>query len=306
MLMADRDLRAWGALNTIRGLGPKRLSQVATRLEDLHVGAGTLIGADSNRLREIGISERFVGEVREALDAPPPIKLPDSGGSILTPDHDNYPRHRLHEGLALPTLLYVQGDPSLLFRPSIAIAGSRAAPEQALEYATETSRILVANGRVIVSGLAGGIDSAAHSAALQAGGSTIAVLAEGIDAATSKTRSLLAVDDERVLIVSSYAPQDAWTPRRAMARNATIAALADAVVVVASGLRGGSLAQGELCLDRGKRLLVPDFPGEVAPGNQQLIRGGAVPLDPDTPAAVVRLLETEDSAESPIQMDLPV
>jgi predicted Rossmann fold nucleotide-binding protein DprA/Smf involved in DNA uptake len=91
-----------------------------------------------------------------------------------------------------------------------------------------------------------------------------------------------------------------------MARNATIAALADAVVVVASGLRGGSFAQGELCLDSGKRLFVPDFPDEVAPGNQRLIQGGAVPLDPETPAAVVRLLETEDSAESPIQMDLPV
>lgn len=279
-------------------MGPKRLAEVAHRLEQQRKGAGELLGADEAELRESGVSERHIEEAKAALSQPPHVAESVTGARILSADDEAYPRWRLRAPLPLPVVLYVHGNIELLSAPGVAIAGARAAPTQALEYAAELAAHLAKQGLNVVSGHAAGIDEASHAGALMAGGTITAVLAEGIDQLKPRA-TMRSASEGSVLYVSGFAPRETWTPHRAMERNTTIAALSDAVVVVASGLRGGSFAQGELCLKAGKKLLVPDFPEEIAPGNSELIGRGAVPVDHRSPAEVLIALTTLENEGSP-------
>ena len=139
------------------------------------------------------------------------------------------------------------------------------------------------------------MDQAAHAAALDAGGTTTAVLAEGL-ASFEDRFSDGGVDSDSWLLASSLPPDVAWSKFHAMDRNRTIAALADAVVVVAAGTSGGSWEQGVTCLKAGKRLLVPDFDPDIAPCNRRLIAKGAAPFDPEHPEAVLSLIAAKDGA----------
>ena len=115
--------------------------------------------------------------------------------------------------------------------------------------------------------MARGVDSAAHTAAVEIGGRTVAVLAEGL--------SPRAMVPDGALLVSEFDPLTPWSAHRAMRRNATIAALSDVVIVVASDARGGTWEMGTLCLKSRKPLLVYDWPENV--GNRRLIELGAPP-----------------------------
>ena len=132
---------------------------------------------------------------------------------------------------------------------------------------------------------------------------TIAVLAEGL--ARSRPRAVLeGTGESTVAILSEFAPNAAWSARRAMARNATIAGLAEVVVVVAAGRSGGAWSEGELCLTTGRRLLVPEFSEDLAPGNHELIRRGAEPLPIDDPEAAADLLVGPSTSTSSGQLGL--
>ena len=175
-----------------------------------------------------------------------------------------------------PPMLWARGDIALLQRPAIALVGAR----NASSLGTRMSRALAlgcgAAGFVVVSGLARGIDAAAHSAALPHG--TIAVMAGGLDVIyPPEHRDLAQQIATQGLIVSEQpmgmAPKAGHFPRR----NRLISGLAQAVVVVEAAARSGSLLTARMALDQGREVLaVPGHPFDArAAGSNMLLRDGA-------------------------------
>ena len=179
-----------------------------------------------------------------------------------------------------PTVLSCIGNLSLLQKTKVGFSGSRKASEKGIWIAEDCSNQLAERDICVVSGYAGGVDMAAHRAALQSGGSTIIVLPEGIDAFHVKEEIKADWDWNRVLVVSEFMPHDGWMASRAMHRNNTIIALSDAMLVVEAGDTGGSLDAGLKTISMGKSLFVPHFEQvpDSAKGNPILLSKGAQPM----------------------------
>jgi DNA processing protein len=165
-------------------------------------------------------------------------------------------------------------------RPTVAIVGARACSAYGSNVAHGLARELAAAGVVVVSGLARGVDAAAHRGALETG-ETIAVLGCGIDRDYPRAHANLAAEIvARGLIVSEYAPGVEPAPWRFPARNRIIAGLADATVVVEARERSGALITADLALDEGREVLA--VPGEITSGlsrgTNHLLRLGATPV----------------------------
>jgi DNA processing protein len=184
----------------------------------------------------------------------------------------------LRESPGAPELLYVAGDVAALWQPQIAIVGSRNASHAGLANARSFARAFVAAGFAITSGLAEGIDAAAHVAALDAGGTTIAVLGTGPDIVYPRKHGALA---ERIVangaLVSEFAPGTPARPAHFPQRNRIIAGLALGTLVVEAGLRSGSLITARNATEQGREVFA--LPGSIhhplARGCHRLIRDGA-------------------------------
>jgi DNA processing protein len=180
-----------------------------------------------------------------------------------------------------PEHIWIRGDPGHLpaiDEPSIAVVGSRAATRDGLESARRIAEGLARAGVAVVSGLARGIDAAAHRATLEAKGRTIAVLGSGLGRLyppehESLARQMLASG----AIVSEYPPATAPHAGLFPRRNRLVSGLADAVVVVEAPEKSGALITAGMALDQGKDVMV--VPGRVAGGRNRgghlLIRDGA-------------------------------
>ena len=182
-----------------------------------------------------------------------------------------------------PVGLFLRGDsePELLGRPAAAIVGARSCSPYGGQVARTLGRELAGAGLVVVSGLARGIDGAAHRGALEAGGLTTAVLGCGIDRDyPASHRDLAHSIAGRGLLVSEYAPGVEPAPWRFPARNRIIAGLCGATVVVEARERSGALITADLALEEGRDVLA--VPGEItsalSKGTNALLRSGAMPL----------------------------
>lgn len=277
---------AWNAIRSTPGLGPKRFVSLALALFEKGRAGSDLLGASAKDLRALGLSGKLADEAAKLLADPPVPPPAPEGARLLCPDDEAYPHERLDPAMPLPPLLYASGNVSLLKSSAVAISGSRDASEVVLELARQLATMCAQGSMNVVSGHAAGVDEVAHTSAIDAGGSTTAVLAEGLIRFKPKSRFMEGYPDS-VLLVSAFEPDAQWTSFRAMERNATIAALADAVVVVAAAMKGGSWEQAQLCLKAGKRLFVPDLPPGVAPANERLIALGAEPFDPKDPSVIL-------------------
>ena len=150
---------------------------------------------------------------------------------------------------------------TLLDAPCVAVVGARACSAYGSAVAPELGRGLARAGVVVVSGLARGVDAAAHRGALETG-TTVAVLGCGIDRDYPRAhRTLAASIAERGLIVSEYPPGVEPAPWRFPARNRIVAGLCDATVVVEARERSGALITADLALDEGREVLA--VPGEI-------------------------------------------
>lgn len=161
---------------------------------------------------------------------------------------------------------------------SVTIVGSRASSPRGSALARSLSRDLAAAGATIVSGLARGIDSAAHRGALDAGGRTIAVLGSGLDRIYPReNESLVGAIAERGAVVSEFPLGTAPTPGNFPRRNRVLAGWSRAVVVVEAARRSGALVTARVALEEGRDVLaVPGHPGDAASvGTNQLIFDGA-------------------------------
>ena len=180
-----------------------------------------------------------------------------------------------------PLLLYLQGRPELLLSPSVAVVGSRQPTPQGRDNARQFAAGLARSGWTVVSGLAAGIDGAAHEGALQAGpsgGGTVAVIGTGIDVVYPRSHAALVqrIVDQGLLVSElplGAPPLAAHFPQR----NRLIAGLARGTLVVEAALRSGSLITARLAAEAGREVLV--IPGSIlaaqAAGCHALIRQGA-------------------------------
>jgi DNA processing protein len=223
-----------------------------------------------------------------------------------------------------PPGLFLRGaaDVEVLDRAAVAIVGARACSAYGSHVARTFGRELAAAGLVVVSGLARGVDGDAHRGALEADGTTVAVLGCGVDrdypAAHGELARRICVDG---LVVSEYAPGVEPAPWRFPARNRIIAGLAQAIVVVEARERSGALITADLALEEGREVFA--VPGEItsalSSGANALLRLGATaatsaadvleafglrPVERETPAlspgaeqVLVRIREAPASAD---------
>lgn len=162
--------------------------------------------------------------------------------------------------------------------PCVAIVGSRRPTATGRRFAHDLAADLAARGAVVVSGLARGIDEAAHEGALAAGGVTVAVLGSAVDRVHPR-RNVTMADRimERGAVISEYWPGTPPAPWRFPARNRVVAGLAQAVVVVEAAGRSGALITADFALEQGTPVLaVPGWPGaQMSAGCNALLRSGA-------------------------------
>ncbi|HET6850606.1 MAG TPA: DNA-processing protein DprA [Gaiellales bacterium] len=246
-------------------------------------GAPALLRATPSALERMGALPVLVDALRLARDADAAAYRRDlaaRGISCVTVSEDAYPA-RLRELHDPPLALFTLGPGVSALAPSMrsaAIVGSRRAAEGGLRLAERLARAVAGSGGLVVSGLALGIDAAAHEGALAAGGPTIAVLGCGVDVPyPRRNRPVYRRIAESGLVVSEYPPGTPPAPWRFPARNRLIAALADVTVVVEARARSGALITADHALDLGRDVLaVPGSPGvAAAAGTNGLLKSGA-------------------------------
>jgi DNA processing protein len=177
-----------------------------------------------------------------------------------------------------PVMLYASGDPALLHNPQVAVVGSRRCTPGGVQNALEFASQLAASGLTITSGLALGIDTAAHQGALQIGGSTIAVTGTGLDLVYPRAnRQLAGKILERGLMLSEFPLGTPARPANFPQRNRIISGLSLATLVVEAAQRSGSLITARLAAEQGREVFA--IPGSIhnpqTRGCHQLIRDGA-------------------------------
>jgi DNA processing protein len=272
----DAELAAWIKLSLVQGLGGQSLRRLLTEFglpqQVLAAGRGALA-----RIVSAEVASRILSDFDQAaIDAA--LEWAEAEGhAILTLADGDYPKPLL-ETPDPPALLYVRGRRELLARPSLAVVGSRNATPQGIRNAEQFARFFSAAGLTIVSGLALGIDAAAHHGGLEAAGSTIAVLGTGADILYPQRNRALG---ERIaregLIVSEFAlgtpPHGSNFPRR----NRVISGLTRGCLVVEAALASGSLITARLAAEQGREVFA--IPGSIhsphSKGCHALIKQGA-------------------------------
>lgn len=275
-MSVDEHVRAWLSLVLARGLGPRRLD----RLEQ-HLGSpARWIEASPAQLGEAGLDTDLIDALkhpdRETM-ARCVDWLADENHHLVTREDALFPPllRRIPDP---PAALFVHGDPGCLVRPQIAIVGSRNATPGGLRHAQSFAATLAGSGFVITSGLAAGIDGAAHQGCLGTGSETIAVTGTGLDQVYPARHHDLALDICRNgALVSIFPPGTGPLAGNFPARNRIISGMSLGTLVIEAGLRSGSLITARLASEQGREVFA--VPGSVhnphSRGCHQLIRDGA-------------------------------
>lgn len=196
---------------------------------------------------------------------------------LLTCDSDRFPP-LLKDIPSPPAALYVDGDPDILWQPQLAVIGSRNPTAGGKDNARDFARELARRGVTITSGLAAGIDSVAHTAALDAGKPTVAVMGTGLDRIYPASSHDLALRiRENGVLVSEFPPGTGAKRAHFPSRNRIISGLSLGVLVIEAGLRSGTLITARMAGNQGRDVFA--LPGSIhnpmAKGCHRLIRDGA-------------------------------
>lgn len=273
------ELEARLRLHRLPEVGPKRFQKLIAAFGS----ASAALSAPASAWHSLGLpgasaEARRDPSVRAGASAAM-AWLERPGQHLLMWDDPGYPA-LLAEIFDPPPLLFVAGNPSILDRPQLAMVGSRRASRPGLDTAAAFARSLAGAGFGITSGLALGIDGAAHQGALEVGGVTIGVLGTGLEKLyPQRHRHLAARMLEQGGAVVSEFPLDAGPqPRNFPRRNRIISGLSLGVLVVEASVASGSLITARLAAEQGREVYA--IPGSIhhpgARGCHQLIRDGAV------------------------------
>ena len=256
---------AWLALALTPGVGPKRFLRGFKAHPQDPERAASALGVEKAYARLLAS-----GKAEAAI-----AKTAELGARVLGPMDPEYPEGLLHLPDP-PPALYVRGElPS--YKAAAAVVGTRRASPWAAAFARDLAAALGRAGLWTVSGLARGIDAAAHRGALEVGGKTLAVLGSGLDRVYPPEHRDLA---QKATLVSEHPPGTDPRPEHFPRRNRLIAALSRAVAVVEAPERSGALITAGVALELGREVLaVPGRPTDLkSRGTNRLIQDGAFPL----------------------------
>ena len=276
MLMDDLDeLRAWLIALRTPGLGPGGLRE---RLDAVGGDIRVALAQLRRHAAPLGeLAQAWLARPDEVQLAADLAWLAEPGHRLLRCTEADFPP-QLENIPQPPAVLFVVGDASLLLYPQVAIVGARGASAAGLAHARAFARALADAGFAITSGMADGIDGAAHTAALDAGAKTLAVIGTGADRVYPRKHHALA---RRIaahgVLVSEFPPGTPARPDHFPRRNRIISGLALGTLVIEAGLRSGSLITARLAAEQGREVFA--LPGSIhnplARGCHRLIRDGA-------------------------------
>ena len=276
----DRERAAWVALALTPGIGASRLHAL---LEACHTPLGA-ISAPFEFLRTIpgitvaaatALAGTTVAQGEEVIQ-----RTERLGGRMLVPDDPDYPG-----GFKVisepPPVLFLLGRVELLGTPTVAVVGSRDHTAYGAEVARTVAWHAAAAGVAVASGMARGLDAIAHTAALDAGGSSVGVLGNGLGviypSANRRLYERMAADG---LLLTEFPPGEKPHAGSFPRRNRLISALARVTVVVEAALGSGALITADAALEQGREVMV--VPGPItspqSAGTNRLLRDGATPL----------------------------
>lgn len=272
-------MREWIALNMTPGVGPR----AAAKLLERFGSADAVFHARRNELESLQLDpETIVSIIKREFEEKAGQefeRVKALGGDILILDDGSYPA-LLREIADPPLTLYVKGDWQACFElPSVAIIGSRKCSTYGENAAEMLSRELASRGICIVSGLARGIDTAAHKGAMRGSGRTIAVIGTGIDAVYPKenTRLVREILDAGGAVISQFPLETPPLRDNFPYRNRIISGLSQGVVIVEATERSGSLITARLAAEQNREVMA--VPGNITSrnsfGTNYLIKAGA-------------------------------
>jgi DNA processing protein len=269
---------AWMALTLTPGMGPTRIWKAMGRLG----AAEQLFEASLTELEGLGMPAAaaqfcFEGKARAAAEDEMK-RVGEAGGLVLTPEDAEYPE-RLREIYDPPAVLWIRGDVRLLARPGIAVVGTRHPSPYGTGMAELLSRDLAHRGLVILSGMARGVDTAAHKGAIEAGGKTVAVWGTGIDVIYPKENKKLAEQIAATggAIVSEYPLGTFPAPQNFPIRNRILSGMSVGVLVIEAAEYSGTRVTARCAMEQNRDVYA--VPGNVtnknAWGPNTLIKQGA-------------------------------
>jgi len=270
-------------LGRLPGVGDRTVLRLRSRFGSGRAALSAPISAFEASAGGAAASSRTDPELRAAVEAGLG-RAEEMGTRVVVHGEAGYPG-LLYDLVDPPPVLFLRGDPSLLEAPAVTVVGSRRATGYGRRVAATLAGTLARAGVVVASGLAFGVDGAAHRGALSGGGSTFAVLGAGVDHPhPPSNRRLFHRLAQEHLLVSEFLPGEAPRPYHFPKRNRILAALAQAVIVVEAARKSGALITADHALDLGRDVLA--VPGPVdrrtSRGTNALLRDGAgVVVDPE-------------------------
>ncbi|WCE04821.1 DNA-processing protein DprA [Pseudoxanthomonas sp. JBR18] len=251
------------------------------RLLDTHPSAATALAAGVGAWRAAGLDERRCERLKapnEAALARCAHWLEAPGHTLLHWRHADYPS-LLRQIASPPLALFVEGDASLLCHPGVAVVGSRQPTAGGADHARRFAQALAAAGFTVMSGMAAGVDAAAHQAALAANGRTVAIVGTGTDLAYPARHAPLR---KRLIqagaVASEFPPGTQARAPHFPSRNRVLAGLALGTLVIEAAERSGALITARLAAEAGREVFA--LPGSIdnpmARGCHRLIRDGAL------------------------------
>lgn len=279
---SSAELEARLRLHSLPDIGPQRFY----RLLEVFASAQEAFNASASAWRAIGMPHSSIEARRSDMVREQALLglrwAEHARNHIVLHDMPNYPA-LLKETAAAPPLLFVQGAVSILETPQLAVVGSRRASRPSLDTAHSFAKSLAQGGFTITSGLALGVDAAAHQGALDAQGLTIAVVGTGLNQVyPARHRGLLRdIIEQGGAVVSELALNSAPHASHFPRRNRIISGLALGVLVVEASPSSGSLITARLAAEQGREVYA--IPGSIhspgARGCHQLIRDGATLIE---------------------------
>ncbi len=294
--MNDRREFYWFLLSNTPGFGPKSIHYINKTLREINKTIKDLFELEINDLQRLfpkighgvfsSTNFTFLHQLDYIRFYQLFEKIISDGVTLIALDDERYPQSVLKNmGDNAPPILYCKGNLSLLNQTGIAIVGSRNSSDIEISLTKKIAKTLAEKGFNIISGYAKGVDTAAHSGALLANGTTTIILSFGTNHIKIKKELKGLLSNQNTLFVSQFAPNDKFSGRNAMTRNKLVCAMSKAVVVIKSGPEkdnygrmSGTFNAGKAALKMGITCFVlkPDVLNTPAPGNLDLIKLGGI------------------------------
>jgi len=305
------ELADWLALNAVEGIGPRTVKLLLERFGT----PSAVFAATRSELQKTGLRREVIDNLQSgdwrSRAKKELAKAEEMGITILTITDQSYPP-MLKEIYDPPPVLYVKGDlNACINQPCLAVVGSRHCSTYGQNASNNISRDVASKGVTIVSGLARGIDTAAHEGALAAGGRTIAVFGTGLDTVYPKENIKLAdqICENGGAIISELSFETAPTPMNFPFRNRIISGLSFGVMIVEGAERSGSPITARMAYEQGREVFA--VPGNITSkksfGPNYLIKDGAklVQTSQDIIEELpVEFLKASVEATAPVQSSL--